>query len=477
MPRPELRWPGRTARAGLVPAAAAAGPAFLAGISGDGTHFTDQRGQPLMVVGEDVWDIIINGGRWNGNFNTDIDGYTATRGGQGYNLAEVQMFSSNYDGADYVFTDGRDWDGTWPFAGSTDPTTTPDPAFWARRDYFFSSCAARGITVLMNASTASLGIAGCWIRSWTTTQWQAYGTFLAGRYAATPNLLWITGDDYFGDRDTELSAWLAALRAGGDTHPGSIQLYQEGTSRYDLFTGAHDPLPYGANAQFDWVYTYAPTYIGIIDACTKEPGPSDVVQGRIPAIWGDGTYYGDGTPGGNTSTQLQRNLTWWALSSGACGISIGRNGIWEWTSSSAGFVSSDPIGNFMTAQIPAIKAAFSGLPGWQQLLPDAASTLVTSGRGTPSAPLASGGSATPYTGTSDAYVTAAYVPGGSLAVIYLSHAGTIGIDESVMQPGYSAFWMDPASGVLAGTAAGPSYTSSGTNSAGDADWVLILKGP
>jgi Protein of unknown function (DUF4038)/Putative collagen-binding domain of a collagenase len=451
---------------------------YIAGVSADGTYFVDQNNNPRLFVGEDCWDVIVNGGRWNGgDSSADFNAYTSSRAGQGFTATEVNMFSSNNANASYAFTDGRDWDGAWPFNGSTDPTTTANEVFWSKRDYFFDACQAQGITVVMNLTTAAL--ATTWIRSWTTGQWTAYGSFIGARYASQPNILWIVGDDYFGDMDTGLNAMLTAMRSAGDTHPMSIQNYQETTSRQDIYDGTKDPLTFDVHAQYHWVYTYNVSYIGVIDACVTTPSASDDVQGRIPALWADGVYYGDALPGGNHQPQMHRNLVWWALSSGACGFSVGGNGVWQWTSASPGYVTSDPTGTFMTSIVGKIVSLFAGLTGWQKLRPDTANALVTSGRGSQSAPLVSGGSAVAYTGTSDAYVTAAFAADGSLAVIYMSHAATITINQAKMTPGYGAYWVDPQTGVKTSTTAGSSYNSAspGSNSAGEADWVLVLAAP
>jgi hypothetical protein len=453
------------------------GPAFITGASSDGTYFTDQYGQPRLFVGEDIWDIIINAGRWNGgNYQADIDAYTASRAAQGYNAAEVEVFSTNAPGSSYVFTDGRDCDGSWPFNGSTDPATTPNATFWARRDYFLSSCAAQGITVVFSASTALLDWAGCWIKSWTTAQWTAYGTMLGGRYKNTPNILWITGDDYFGDCDTQLNAWRTAMRAAGDNHLISIQNQQETTSRY-AFNPAHaaDPNSFGIHAQYNWVYTYNPSYNGITYAQQFEPSASDDVQGQIPAVWGDGFYLGSGTGAGQTDVRLERQNIWWALSSGAAGVSTGDNVVYQWGSTAAGLVTSN---SFYSSVMPAITTAFKALPGWQKLVSDWNSALVTAGRGTRATDTATGSNG--YIDNTDDYVTASLAADGSLAVIYCAKAFSITIDQTKMASGYTVTWIDPVNGAQSSGTPGSTYnsgTAKGSNSAGDPDWVLVLKGP
>jgi hypothetical protein len=204
------------------------------------------------------------------------------------------------------------------------------------------------------------------------------------------------------------------------------------------------------------------------------------VQGQIPALWADGHYLNGSVDASTTETRLMRQMVWWALSSGAAGVSIGDEAVWPWASGSAAAVTGNA---FHTAFIPAVSAAFRGLPGWHQLYPDTSSQLVTAGRGTHISPIVDGGSATPYIVNTDNYVTASRTPdtgsGSSLAVIYCGLAMNITIDQTKMKAGYTATWLDSANGATYAGTTGSTYNSTtarGNNSAGDPDWVLVLRG-
>lgn len=463
---------------------AAGGPAVIVGASADGTHFVDQHGQPRLLVGEDNWAVLANGGAWNsGDYQSAWNTYFTQRAAQGYNAVEVVWCSFPQPDASFINNDGRDWDGTWPFATTMDPTTAPVSTFWARRDAFFATAARYGFTVVCNTSTTWLSNtspAAPAQASWTTGQWQAFGTFLGNRYKDTPNILWIVGDDYFGEIDTQLSAWLTSLRATGDNHLVSIQLYQEGTSRQDLFDLTKDPLAFCVHAQYEWCYSYNVSYDSIEKAQNYTPTGSDDVQHVVPPVWGDGSYLSSGVAGGQTDVRLERQLIWWALSSGAAGVSTGDNAVWGWPSTAAAAVTGI---SFYTSVMPAIASAFSGLPEWWKLAPDTSSLLVTAGRGTHASPITSGGSGTPYTANTDSYVTASRTPdtgsGSALAVIYCAQAMSITIDQSKMRSGYTVTWLDPVNGATFAGTPGSTYNSTtarGNNSAGDPDWVLVLRG-
>lgn len=452
---------------------------YIVGKSVDGTHFVDQNGDPRLFVGADDWNLLAGGGAWNsGNYQSTFDTYFAQRAAQGYTAVEVSWCSYLNTLSALPHTDGSDWDAVFPFSTSMNPSTTPNSTFWARRDYFFTSAAANGITVVMNVTTPSLWNTSTPQYSWTSTQWANFGTFLGNRYKTQPNILWIVGDDYFGDVDTNLSTWLTALRATGDTHLVSIQLYQEATSRQDISTLAKDPLAFSVHAQYEWGYSYNVSYDVVEKGQIYTPTVSDDVQGVTPVLWADGRYLSTSVGSGQTDDRLQRQMVWWALSSGAAGFCIGDDNIWVWASSSAAAVTGRV---FYTSTMPAIASAFGGLTDWQKLYPDTASQLVTAGRGTHASPITSGGSGTYYILNTDTYVTASRSPdsgsGSSLAVIYSGKALNITIDQSKMAAGYTATWVDPLTGAAFAGTPGSTYNSAtarGSNSAGDPDWVLVL---
>lgn len=455
---------------------------FIVGAAADGTHLVDQYGSPRMMVNEDAWALLANGGAWSsGDYRTTYDTYFTQRAAQGYNAVEVTWCSYLVSGGSFLHTDGSDWDAVFPFTTNTDPTTTPNATFWARRDYFFETARAHGFVVVLNLTTTGLSFEPTHFqRGWTTGQWQAFGTFLGNRYKTVPNIMWIWGDDYFGEYDTGLNACLTSLRATGDTHLSSVQLFQEATSRQVLDTLAKDPITFAVHSQYEWVYTYNVSYDGVEKAQTYVPTGSDDVQHVAPPIWGDGHYLASSVGSGQTDTRLHRQMVWWALSSGACGFSSGDNDIWGWGSGSPAQVTGK---TYYSQIVPAIVRSFSTLPGWWQLSPDTSNVLVTAGRGTHASPITSGGSGTYYTSNTDNYVTASRTPdtgsGSSLAVIYCGLAMNITVDQTKMRSGYTATWVDPVNGATYAGTPGSTYNSStarGNNSAGDPDWVLALRG-
>jgi hypothetical protein len=460
------------------------GTPYIAGASSDGTYFVDQNGAPRVWFGDIPWAILGNGGAWNsGDYQTTFTNYFSQRAAQGYTVCEVSWASFSGGSAAFVHADGSDWDAAFPFSSTTNPSTTPNATFWARRDALFTTALKYGITVVCNITTVCLSAGSpdtAPQTAWTTQQWTDYGTFLGNRYKGQPNIMWIVGDDYFGGVDTGLNAMRTAMRTAGDTHLWSIQNYQETTSRQDLSTLGKDPNSFDVHADFEWCYSYNVSYDVAERAQLYTPTGSDDHQGVVPGGWMDGFFLASGVSAGQSDTRLERQMIWWALSSGAAGVNTGDNDVWVWVSTSAAQVTGK---TFYSSTMPAIINTYKALPNWWQLAPDTSSVLVTAGRGSHASAITSGGGGTPYTANTDTYVTASRTPdtgsGSTLAVIYSGKALNITVDQTKMRSGYTATWVDPLTGATTAGTPGSTYNSAtavGNNSAGDPDWVLILRG-
>lgn len=444
----------------------------------DPPYFTTIGGStPQFVVSNEDWGLLSNAARnpnpaSGGTYQTTFDNYFAARAAQGYNAIEVSIFHIiDYDGAQ----NGPDGDNVYPFTGSSlDPSGTRNTAWWDRRDYFFSSAASHGFRVFCNISTAYLS-AGAFTASWTSAQWTAWGNHLAAKYpnSTHPHVFWIVGDDYFGEKDTELQALYNALNSGGATQPKGMQWYQEASSRKDIYSGsALGTSSWSTAPDYNWGYSYNVWYDVV-----EKMGIENSTLTPIPYVAGDG-YFLQSSATGLTDKQLMRRMVWWAISAGAKGINIGNNIVYHWGSDAYAEVTSN---TFYTTTVPAIVGVVNSLPNWHLLLADTSSQLVTAGRGTHASALVSGGSGGQYLSDTDAYVSASWIQSGvnagTLAVIYFTHAATITIDESKMAAGYTAKWVDPASGATMSTTTGPTYTTVGksANSDGQNDWVLVLQ--
>lgn len=474
--------PATLTGAGSVSASTAS---YIAGLGGSGAgYFTDNGGSPRMVLGDAVWALCGNAGRWNsGNWQADYDTFLANRASQGFTVIYTKPMGTTQNGG--INDDGRTFDSLFPFQGGTpstgvsgaNPSSGLTSAYWARIDYFLASALAKGITVFLNAIgySSDFDSGPGPLAGKSSTEFGAYGTALGTRYASQGNLIWMVADDYFGSVDAKISAFLTSLRAAGASQPISIENYPETTSRKDVSNNT--TLSWGtSNGQFNFVYSYNVTYFAV-EKAYLESSP-------VPVIWGDGYFYQGGNSGtyqGGTGAfaydHAVRQDAWHAVSSGARGWVNGSEGIWQYQSSA---LADSALEWWYVHNAGAIRLFIEGLKDWQLLVPDTSSALVTAGRGTHASTLTSGGGGGQYeVAFSDSYVTASRTPSGSLAVIYMSHGSTITIDQSQMASGYTATWVDPVTLATSSATPGTTYnsTAKGSNSAGEADWALVLQAP
>ncbi len=475
-PPPVVNATAGVATASAVAPAAGAPRAVIAGLGGTGTgFFADQGGNPRMVLGDAVWGLPGNAGRWSsGAWQSDFDTYTSTRAGQGFTAIYTKPMGTTQNGG--INDDGRTFDGLFPFQGGTlaNPSTGLTSSYWARIDYFLNSALAAGLTVFLNAIgyDSDFETSGP-LSGKSASEFQSFGAALGARYASQVNLIWMVADDYFGSSDTKIDSFLTGLRGAGANQPISIENFPESDSRQDVTAGT--PTAWGAaNAQFNFCYSYNVTYYAV-EKAYLESSP-------ICVITGDGYFYQGGSSyaGGSGAFAYDRAIrqdAWHAISSGARGIIHGDEACWQWASTAQASATNNW---YQKNNAGNIRALMESLPNWHLLIPDTSSLLVTAGRGTHATGFTSGGGGGQYeVAFTDSYVSASRTAAGDLAVIYLSHATTITIDQTKMVGSYQAFWVDPITGAKTPTTTGTTYNSAtpGNNSQGDPDWVLVLQAP
>ncbi len=423
--------------------------------SGTGQYPADASGNPWMFRGDFCWSLIQNsgqGGAGGGTYQQDMTNYLSTRWGQGFNQTYGTLVTCTALGG--TNDNGETFDGVVPFTSGV--VGNLNNTYWNRVDYLISTAASQGMTVMLNVAPTEAFSAGCVFSGVTTGQCTNYGAALASRYASATNIWWAFGDDYFSTYDTQYTAILNALRSGGDTHPCTIENFTECDSRYYAFNGSSQTWGL-ANATVNLVYTYNTWYTNVEYAYTE---PSPILVALLDGWWDNGTDF-------------MRNQSWWALSSGSRGHHYGNAGSISYTA--AGFIS-DLATDTDGINQGTYWGIFQGLGNWHKLVPDTGSSLVTAGRGTHKAAIATNG--TPYT-SGNTYVSASLATDGTLAVIYnpAANTQTITVNGALMNAGYKSYWVDPANGTKTLTSNSSTYTNSSTNSAGGHDWLLVLSAP
>jgi hypothetical protein len=421
------------------------GAPFVASVSPDRRYFVDQYGDPILLRGDSPWSMM-----------TDLSPAQAelwftTRERQGFNAAIVSLLGSPGNGGPHE--DGGTYDGVVPFVDG-DVLQWNEP-YWQRVTSYLRSAADHGFTVLLYP-----------VDGWTIgrsfvpgsiDQCRQYGRRVAERFADLPNLVWMTGGDYVpatddlaqgSDVDRCWDAMMRGVREAGDGRPFSIQLAGEKSISSD------NPF-WARRLDWDFVYTYHPTYQAVLEAYGRTP--------PRPVVMGEANYEGENnqTESLSTTDETLRRQVVWSLTSGAAGEFMGSDD-WEFHPGWEARLSTSAV-----TQVTRLREFFSGLRWWE-LVPDRSDELVTAGRGTPLE------TDVPLDVLDDDYVTAARTPDGREAVVYLPTERTISVDTGALSTGTTAVWVDPTSGVRTPVPVSATFTTPGVNDGGDEDWILLL---
>jgi uncharacterized protein DUF4038/collagenase-like protein with putative collagen-binding domain len=212
-------------------------------------------------------------------------------------------------------------------------------------------------------------------------------------------------------------------------------------------------------------YTYYETYDDVRTAYASLP--------TMPVFMTEANYEYESNNNAfpTTNAFILREQEYWTMTSGATGQLYGNH--YTWTLSG-------PLGdsnwvNFLdspgTLELPYLTSLFSSVPWWK-LVPDTAHTVVTSGYGSPNP--------TNYNLPAANYVTTAWIPDGSLAIIYDVAGAALTVNLGAFSGSVTAQWYDPSSGSYSSIG---QFTNSGShlfgtpgaNHDGDKDWVLLLQ--
>jgi len=418
--------------------------------SGNGRYLVDQNNAPVLIVGDSPQALIVN------LTTNEAAMYFADRSGFGFNTVWVNLLCSTYTGwrADASTTDGiLPFTGTIPSTAIYDLTKTNE-AYFARVDQMVSLAAQQGIQVLLDpcetGSFLSVMLAN------GTNRCRAYGQFLGHRYRNFSNIIWMSGNDYQDWRNANSDAVVRAVALGildNDTnHLHTAELDYSVSSSLDN-TNWNSIL--GLNA----TYTYYPTYARLLQDYNR--------PNFLPTFLVEANYEFESLAGPVTTPPILRKQEYWTMTSGACGQMYGNRYTWPFISGWQ-----DNLDTPGSIQIGYMKRFFEAR-AWFNLVTDTNHVVVTSNHGT----FSSSGFV-----ASNAYLTAARTPDGSLVVIYTPIVRQFAVDMSKLGEPAVARWFDPASGVFVPIAGSPltnsgprNFAPPGNNSDGDGGWVLVLE--
>jgi hypothetical protein len=422
-----------------TPTASATGPVperFPVSVAADRRHLVDRFGHPFLYVADTSWTMLAY---------LDLDDAKRlidTRRAQGFTAIQTVLEPFGRLKRDRLRAD--------PFVDAD--LARPDEAYWSVVDQIIRYADEQGML---------LYVLPLWMSDYgddrarpfpTVEQVRTYSAWIAKRYRDRPNLVWVLGGDDEAERRRDLKEAMAQVLRRAD--PDRLLTYHP---RWDDWTYAAadwlDVISFQKN-DIDAPYVYTQ-----VRAAYALSPAKPVLDAEPPYDPQTAMQKGD-----VTTPLLNRTFGWWAILSGALGVTyggppgawkIGREGPPDWAEDVE-----RPQAQH-TANIGRILARYR----WDRLVPDWSDEVVVDGRGT-------------Y-GDSD-YAPAARTDDGSLVVAYAPTARTLRVEAGDLADGATARWFDPTTGAAHGPARAlpPHGTvelpSPGANAAGDHDWVLVI---
>jgi hypothetical protein len=418
-------------------------PAFPLKPSANNRYLVDQNNVPFLMIGDAPQAMV-------GNLSVhDAKIFIKNRARWGVNALWVNLLCDSYTACN---ADGTTFDGIPPFTTPGD-LSTPNPVYFDRAEQMLNAAAAHGQVVLLDPIETGgwLGILG----DNGTAKARKYGEFLGNRFKNTPNIIWMSGNDFQSWRDPSQTALVKAVMKGlAAKDPNHIQ-----TVELDYLVSASlDNGSLRSLIGLDAVYTYEPTYAKELSEYKRHDfRPTFMVEANYEF------EHNGGTDGG--STQNLRRQEWWTAFSGTTGQLYGSQYSWrldgDWKNNL------DTIGIQQFSYVKQLLATRK----WWDLVPDRAHEVLIHGYGKFSKddPI-----------EDDTYATAARTSDGTLVAAYLPTVRTVTIDMTKLSGASTARWFDPTNqamieiGSFANTGI-QNFTPPGSNHDGDGDWVLLIE--
>ena len=414
-------------------------------VSKNHRYIVDGGGVPFMIVGDSPQALI-------GNLSTkEAAAYIANRRRAGFDALWVNLLCVKYTGCR---SDGSTFDGIPPFTREGD-LSTPNPAYFDRAAAMLRLAQHANMAVFLDPIET-----GGWLevlQSNGVAKDTAYGRFLARRFHAFRNIVWLNGNDFQTWKDAGDDDAVRAVAAGvHSADPAALQ-----TVELDyLRSASRDDPRWRRIIKLDAAYTYFATYGEVLHEFQRRPPLPVFLLEAGYEFEQNGSSISYGSP------ETLRRQEYWTALSGATGQFYGNHYTWQFADGWQRNLDTEG-----SVQLGYLVNLFARRP-WYRLVPDVAHRIVTGGYGTftPNSSVAS-----------SAYVTTAETQDGRLAVSYLPTGGTIRVALSRMRRRVRASWYDPTSGKYTTVRGSPfvgrtsvRVTAPPRNHGGDRDWVLVL---
>ncbi len=262
------------------------------------------QGQPFFVHGDAAWSIMVQLTR------DQVDQYLEDRRQKGFNTILVELIEHHFadNAPNNVYGDG-------PFTTPGD-FSTPNEAYFSNAEYVISKAGERGFLVLL--APAFMGFEGGaegWYQEMVengATKLRGYGQYVANRFRAYGNVLWIEGGDYNPPETALVNAVANGIR---DVDTPWLQTFEgrRGTAALQFF----DTPPSWLTVND--IYTDEST---VVSAAFQEYSRS-----AMPFFLIEARYEGEGA-----TAQVVRAQAYQATLSGAVGHVMGNHPVWSFSS-------------------------------------------------------------------------------------------------------------------------------------------------
>ena len=242
-----------------MPAAAQAGAspnaAYPLTLGPTRRYLVDQRGQPFLIVGDSPQSLIVNLSL------QDAKTFIVDRKSFGFNALWVNLLCDKYTAGR---ADGSTYDHIEPFLKPND-LSTPNPRYFARVDAMIRLAGQYGMVVFLDPIET-----GGWLSTLQANgaaKAYAYGRYLGKRYAKSPNIVWMSGNDYQSWSDPTVDGLVLAvakgIRSADPHHLQTVEL------NFDV-SSSSDDARWRPLLGLDAAYTYSPTYAEVLKAYNRK---------------------------------------------------------------------------------------------------------------------------------------------------------------------------------------------------------------
>ena len=391
-------------------------------------YLLDSQGNPFLIQGDSAWSLMVQ------LTDAEVDQYLDNRRAKGFNAVLVSLLEHKF-----ANNAPNNTNGVGPFLTPND-FSTPNEAYFAHAASVIQKAADRNMLVLL--TPAYLGYQGGdegWYQTMGingATKLRAYGQYLANRFSAYSNIVWVNGGDYNPPSLALVNAVANGIR---DVNTTWLHTYH----------GAEETSPFNIVGTSSWlginnVYSY--------DSDVTAKVLAQYNASTLPLFLIESLYEGTGIG----TAQYTRSHAYQALLAGASGQIFGNNPVWHfdaphtvysYTGSWKSAVNGE--GSVSMQRLHDLWASHA----WQLLQPN--DGLVSAGH-------------------------AALASDRSYALAYFAGTSTVQLNQ--FAPGganVSARWYNPFTGAYTSAGTFPAsethaYTTPGNNGSGT-DWVLVLE--